>query len=83
MQPISAPLFVLLCLITLYPNAGYSYQQGTISQCQRIQDRIDRYTDKRRQGGSKAQMKRWQKSRNQAHSDYGRLNCKSQRRYLK
>ncbi|MEH6650096.1 MAG: hypothetical protein V7707_08750 [Motiliproteus sp.] len=75
-----AAAFLSFALAT---NPGVSAESGSLQQCQSIKDSIQRYTDKRRRGGSSAQMSGWQKKRNHYNRLYSRYDCKRHRRNLK
>ena len=70
---------VLLGLLGLWLSAATGAEPGTLTQCQRVQDQIDHYTDKRRVGGTPAQMREWQRRRNVYRDRYGELDCKRHR----
>ena len=53
-----------------------------IQKCQRIKDKIDYYTDKRRQGGSASYMNSLANKRNDYKEKYSDNNCKKYRKHL-
>lgn len=44
--------------------------------CQRLKDAIERYTDKRRAGGSPQQMDSWKRARQDKKNEWDRLKCR-------
>lgn len=72
-------LFPLLVAMSAY--AGH--EPGTLEQCQKIKDQIDRYTDLRRAGGTGRQMSNWQKRRNYYKDQYSEKDCMRHRNHLK
>ncbi|KZX73469.1 hypothetical protein A3715_19140 [Oleiphilus sp. HI0009] len=50
--------------------------QGSKEQCKRIATKIDMINDKRRAGGSSAQMDKWRKKRNALSDKAYKLNCR-------
>lgn len=72
-----------LCLLAPVCDAKTRSDKGSFSQCQRIKTQIDRYTERRRHGGSRKQMYRWQQKRNDYRGRYGQLDCKRHRQSLK
>ena len=50
--------------------------QGSKEQCKRIATKIDKINDKRRAGGSSAQMDKWRKKRNTLSDKAYKLNCR-------
>ena len=77
--------YKLLAIILplLFTSAGYAAQErGTLKECQRIKDRIERYTDLRRAGGSSRQMNSWQRKRNQYREEYSDKDCMRHRNHL-
>lgn len=75
----SATYTSLLLSLLLTDPAYAATEQGSLTRCQSIENNIQRYTEKRRQGGSSGQMNRWQKKRNHYKSLYSRYNCKKYR----
>ncbi|RDE24929.1 hypothetical protein DV711_04935 [Motiliproteus coralliicola] len=74
-------LFSLLLVLPL--DTAVASEQADLKQCQRYRDLQQQYTEKRRRGGSKTQMRRWQQQRNHYSRLYSRHNCRVHRRYLK
>jgi len=74
---------LLLGLLALSPAAATGAEPGTLAQCQRVQNQIEHYTDRRRAGGSQRQMREWQHQRNHYRERYGALDCKRHRGLLK
>ena len=79
----NAGLALLMVTALLQAPSSHAYEQGSIQQCQSYRDQIERYTDRRRQGGSASQMRNWLKKRNLYNTLYSKYNCKAHRRYLK
>lgn len=71
--------FILISGLSLLLSApsSYSGEQGALKRCQTIKDKIQQYTNKRRQGGNAAKMQNWQKKRNNYSSLYFKYNCKT------
>lgn len=77
----AVPLFLSL-LLTLPASQSYA-KPGSLKQCQRVQDRIERYTHLRRAGGSAKKMASWQKKRNHYKDLYSKYHCSRFRNKLK
>ncbi|WP_421862318.1 hypothetical protein [Motiliproteus sp.] len=74
---------VLLSLVLgLSAETAVALEQGSLKECQRYRDLQQQYTEKRRRGGSKSQMRRWHQQRNHYSRLYSRHNCRIHRRYL-
>jgi hypothetical protein len=64
-------------------NSTFADEDGyKIQTCQRIKDKIDYYTEKRRQGGSASYMNSMAKKRNDYKDKYSANNCKKYRNHL-
>ena len=66
---------LLLLLMLSWPTADASADPGTLKQCQRVKDRIEKYTQRRRAGGSAKMMAYWQKKRNYYKELYSEYHC--------
>jgi hypothetical protein len=74
---------VILCAL-LFTTAAYAgHERGTLKQCQKIKDRIEKYTNLRRAGGTGRQMNGWQKKRNYYKEQYAEKDCMRHRNHLK
>ena len=68
--PVALPLIsALLCV----PVAGG--EEASLEQCQRLKERIGKYSELRRGGGSGAKMAAWKRSRSEAEASYRDYNC--------
>ncbi|MEH6823475.1 MAG: hypothetical protein V7629_06140 [Motiliproteus sp.] len=65
-----------LCLLLNAPSGHSAEQDAALKHCQTIKDNIQRYTDKRRQGGNAAKMQNWRKKRNHYSTLYFKYDCK-------
>lgn len=72
-------LFPLLLTMSAYAGD----EPGSLKQCQKIKDRIERYTNLRRSGGTSRQMDKWQKKRNYYKDQYTEKDCMQHRNHLK
>ena len=73
--PVALPLIpALLCT----PVAGG--EEASPAQCQRLKERIEKYTELRRGGGSGSRMAAWKRSRSEAEAAYRDYNCHLQDR---
>jgi hypothetical protein len=70
---------LLLALAIATPVAA---ETATIAKCQSLKDRIERYTDMRRKGGSASQMQQWKEQVRASEQQFKRLECKDHRRKL-
>ena len=61
--------------VALLFSGGAAARDGSPEQCRRLEERIDRYTELRRAGGSAAQMASWKRSRSEAKAAYREYNC--------
>lgn len=67
-------LFTLL-LALASASAGFAAEPPE-NTCQRLKDAIERYTDKRRAGGSPQQMDSWKRARQEKKNEWDRLKCR-------
>lgn len=74
------PAAAALLLATPLTQAG---DDKRLQQCQRLKDAIERYSDKRRAGGSPAQMERWRQARREKKNRWDELRCRDLGRKLK
>jgi hypothetical protein len=72
-HPIAASLF--LSLMLALPLADARAEPGSLKQCQRVKDKIEQYTQRRRAGGSAKMMAYWQKKRNYYKELYSEYHC--------
>ena len=63
------------------PGGAYA-GDGSPEQCRRLEERIERYTELRRSGGTAAQMTSWRRSRSEAEAAYRNYNCHRQGRKM-
>lgn len=68
-----ASVLALVFLFSISPLAVA--QSGSVQECQRLQDRIDKYTRLRRKGGSASQMDTWKRERTRAEEAFRQLDC--------
>jgi hypothetical protein len=68
--------FVALPLIpALLAGPFASGGEASPEQCQRLKERIEKYTELRRGGGSGSQMTAWKRARSEAEAAYRDYNC--------
>lgn len=73
-------LTTLLSLIIIPPlNAS---TQSTLKQCQSIRNHIHHLEEKRRDGGTAAQMNQWKRREHKYNDQYAKYNCKRYRNRL-
>jgi hypothetical protein len=58
-------------------------QKITVEECQRLKDKIERYDNQRRAGGSGKQMDAWKRSRRESERLYSKSDCWRYGRKLK
>ena len=76
--------YLIILIPFLFGPAAYGDDEpGTLKECQKIKDRIDRYTNLRRYGGTSRQMDQWQKKRNYYKDKYTEKDCTQHRNHLK
>lgn len=75
------PTLLPLTAALLCPGGAYA-REGSPEQCRRLEERIARYTELRRAGGSGAQMASWKRSRSEAEAAYRNYNCHRQGRKM-
>lgn len=74
---------VAALLLTAMVSSAPAAETASIAQCQTLKDRIERYTNQRRKGGSAIQMQKWKEQMRVAEVQFRRLECKDLRRKLK
>lgn len=72
---------VLVALLLL--SQASTADEQRIRSCQKLKQAIERYTDKRRAGGSATQMDSWKRARQQKKNAWDRLKCRHLRGQLK
>lgn len=68
------PIVLPLTAALLCPGDVYA-REGSPEQCRRLEERIARYTELRRSGGTAARMASWRRSRSEAEAAYRDYNC--------
>ncbi|MEH6519151.1 MAG: hypothetical protein V7742_20925 [Halioglobus sp.] len=58
-------------------------QKITVEECQKLKDKIERYDNQRRAGGSGKQMDAWKRSRRESEQVYSKSDCWRYGRKLK
>jgi hypothetical protein len=58
-------------------------QKITMEECQKLKDKIERYDNQRRAGGSGKQMDAWKRSRRESERVYSKSDCWRYGRKLK
>ncbi len=76
-------IYTMLMLIALSSTMSQANEQGSLQQCQHVQDRIQYYTNMKRAGGSASQMTYWHKKRNEYKARFSDYRCKKYRNKLK
>lgn len=66
---------VILLPLVLVSGPPASAGDGSLAQCQRLKDRMEHYTVKRRGGGSNSQMRTWKRARLQSQEQFKRYRC--------
>ena len=74
----SIPLLVSLLISCGAACAG----EASPKQCERLEERIEKYTSLRRGGGSGAQMAAWKRARREAQAAYRDGNCRAHKRRM-
>lgn len=72
----------LLLLLALLPGPQAAAGEASLAQCQRLKDRVEHYTVKRRGGGSNSQMRAWKRARQESQAEFKRYRCKRYSRQL-
>jgi hypothetical protein len=75
------PIPLILTAALSCPGGAHA-RDGSPEQCRRLQERIERYTELRRSGGTAAQMASWRRSRSEAEAAYRDYNCHRQGRKM-
>ncbi|MEW7976179.1 MAG: hypothetical protein AB2814_01605 [Candidatus Sedimenticola endophacoides] len=71
---------LLLCSACPPPATA---KQGTLEQCQKVQDKIDHYTRLRRAGGSAKKMERLKQRRDAYRERFSERDCRRWRKQLR
>jgi hypothetical protein len=84
---LSLPSTLITTLLTTLPVAGPAIawadeDERRVKTCQRLKTAIERYTDKRRAGGSPSQMETWKRARKARKSEWDDLRCRRLHRHL-
>ncbi len=74
-QKIPSAARLIFLLLLLLPATATTEEPGTLKQCQRVKDQIEKYTNLRRAGGSAKMMTYWQKKRNYYKGLYSEYHC--------
>ena len=82
MQKIFRPTVTGLLLVLLI-TTPVAAQTTTQTKCQTLADRIERYTELRRRGGSGSQMQHWKEQLRASEEQFWRMDCKEHRRKLR
>jgi hypothetical protein len=77
-----AQVVFMISALTIISSTFADADAYKIQTCQRIKDKIDYYTEKRRQGGSASYMNSMAKKRNDYKEKYSNSNCKKYRNHL-
>ena len=70
-------------LLLVVATAATAAPDSTVKECQALKDKIEHYTQLRRQGGSGAQMDSWKRARRASEKKFRSLGCSSYRWQLK
>lgn len=77
--PTFTPVIFTLALLPGMAHGGYAAARTasdeTLERCRYLHGRIEFYTDRRRSGGSGAQMERWRKSRQRFEREFREQRC--------
>ncbi len=73
--PVLLPIVVALVSLQVAHGGDASPEQ-----CRRLKERIEKYTELRRGGGSGSQMAAWKRARREAEATYRDYNCHTQGR---
>lgn len=73
---------VIVGLMLFSMGSSAHAQEGSLSSCQSIKDRIDYYQSLRRKGGTAQQMETWKKYKKREQKKFSRMNCKKWRSKL-
>ena len=77
-------LLTVLVLPLALPVATQAVaEEASLAECQRLKDRVEHYTVKRRGGGSNSQMRTWKRARQQSQAQFNHHRCKRYRYQLK
>lgn len=76
------PAWILVSLWVLQGQTAAA-EDPDVKVCQRLKNSMDRYEDKRRQGGSAAQMDRWKRARQEKKDEFDERDCRHLRTRLK
>ncbi len=67
---------IALAALLISHNAPVAAQEVSLAQCQQWQDKIDKYTELRREGGSSSQMDSWRKKRREYNDKFYKADCR-------
>lgn len=73
---------VILAMVIL-PLTAHAKPEASLRQCQSWKDRIDYYSDLRREGGSAREMERWRTERRKISEEFRAYDCHEWQRKLK
>ena len=82
-QKIPSAARLIFLFLLLLPATATTEEPGTLKQCQRVQDRIEKYNNLRRAGGTANEMARWYQKRNYYKELYSKYHCSRFRNDLK
>lgn len=80
--PAKAPTWLLVSLWVLQGSLAQA-EDPDVKVCQRLKDSMERYENKRRDGGSAAQMDRWKRARQDKKDEFDDRDCRHLRGLLK
>jgi len=69
------PLLTLTLAISAAPVPGLA-DDAKVAQCEALKRAIERYDERRRGGGSAAQMDSWKRARQEKKDVFDRLKCR-------
>ncbi|TXS96047.1 hypothetical protein FV139_00630 [Parahaliea maris] len=76
------PAWILVSLWVLQGQTAAA-EDPDVKACQRLKNSMDRYEEKRRAGGSTAQMDRWKRARQEKKDEFDDRGCRHLRGQLK
>jgi hypothetical protein len=74
-QPWILSVALVGALSTTSAGEAEAGRDDALKRCRYLHQQIEKYTDRRRAGGSGAQMERWRKSRQRYESEYRQRRC--------
>lgn len=87
MRRLIAHAVAALLLPLAVPPAGIAQpateRSAELERCEKLRDRIERYGDLRRRGGSGSQMDRWKRALREAEAEFREKGCEEYRRELR